>query len=411
MTTYHLRVPAEDVVRLVRAERDAAGGEPELHVNASRDYAIEEEYDRRAHGLDAANRRVDPGGKPGTNEYDLVTEVASLTVEPRIERDYWMLSVVIRRSLGPQIAEAARALAPADLTLEDFEGLLAPERAADASADVRHIPAEGQSAPAGGRSIEVRLETASPQARENFEGWWAEMTGRHAARSEAPPLERAPHEQQDGSAEDAPGASPWSENVREAVGVFGDTAALEHGMDALEHAGFERAKISVLGAEAAIGRRIERLYHVEPETGADAETLRNLRIEGAAATIAMPLNVGGLGGATAVIGSGGALAAAVADAIERKRSGDAPAADIGAMLATAVGPRHADRVRDQLAHGGAAVWLALYNEASENRALAVLDRAGARDIHVHEIPRGRQPGLRPTPRPQLDPFLGGHPGD
>jgi hypothetical protein len=68
-----LNLAAADVVRLLRAETEAAHGQPELDVSAWRDYVIEEDFDRAAFDIHS-------------KELDLVTEVAILNIEPRVER-------------------------------------------------------------------------------------------------------------------------------------------------------------------------------------------------------------------------------------------------------------------------------------------------------------------------------------
>src|SRR5664280_2872775 len=109
MPTCLLRLSAEEIVRVVRAEMDAAGGQPELYVGAWQDYGIEEDYDRSAYGLhDGA-------------QYDLVTVEGNLNIEPRIERNYWILSVAVRREIGPRIIGDENALLGAPLMLDEFE--------------------------------------------------------------------------------------------------------------------------------------------------------------------------------------------------------------------------------------------------------------------------------------------------
>jgi hypothetical protein len=64
-------------------------------------------------------------------------------------------------------------------------------------------------------------------------------------------------------------------------------------------------------------------------------------------------------------------------------------------LAAAIARRHSAQVQEQLHKGGLVLWVSVADAEAEKRALAVLDKMGARDIHVHEINRE---SLREIPR-------------
>ena len=51
------------------------------------------------------------------------------------------------------------------------------------------------------------------------------------------------------------------------------------------------------------------------------------------------------------------------------------------------------------------LWVSLGDEAAERRALRILAKAGARDVHVHEIEREWTLKDRPLSEVQFDPFL------
>jgi hypothetical protein len=146
MKAYFLPIPPAEVVRLLRAEIDAAQGQPELYLAGWEDFLIEEDFDRRAYGLD------DGSG------YDLVAVEARLTVEPRIERDYWMLSLVCTKELGPQLTADEDAFFGGELTLDEFEQ--------------RFLAA-------GDGVLRVRLDVETPQAKQHFDRWWADLNARH----------------------------------------------------------------------------------------------------------------------------------------------------------------------------------------------------------------------------------------
>lgn len=54
-------------------------------------------------------------------------------------------------------------------------------------------------------------------------------------------------------------------------------------------------------------------------------------------------------------------------------------------LARQVDSRHDRTLQSQLDRGGLLVWVRTRNSREEDRAMKVLKRHGARDIHVHDI--------------------------
>lgn len=380
MPTHSLRIPADDVVRVVRAEIDTKRGQPEFQANAYRDYLMEEDYNRAASHLSAKSE-----------EY-FVTEESVLNVETRPERNYWVLSVVIHKELGFRLIEDESALLGAPLMLDEFEAAL------------RACP---------GASVSVRLEASTPQAKAHFETWWADLAARHPAQVQSAPRDRVVPLRPEPASErrrhmDNVGqvAKPWTYLVREAVAVFADANALETAVDALEAAGFNRAGISVLGTDHA-GDFIHQTYRsvvdIEDDKNAPqaAYVSADSRVEGEAEAVAVPFLIGGLAGAAAVAASGGILAAAIAATI----LGGAAGAGLGSLLVRAVAHRHAAEIERQLALGGLVLWVNVPNEEAEQRALAALNKAGGRDVHVHTIERQWGPRSRPLSEVQADPFL------
>lgn len=118
-------------------------------------------------------------------------------------------------------------------------------------------------------------------------------------------------------------------------------------------------------------------------------------------SVPVPFLIGGLAGAAAVVASGGALAAAIAGTILAGGAG----AGLGALLAGAVAHRHARRVEEQLAQGDLVLWVGIADEDAAKRAMAVLEKASARDVHVHAIERQWGPQDRPLSDARVDPFL------
>ncbi len=88
MKTFILKLPAAEVVHLLRAETTSAYGAPELHTAAEKEYIIEEDFDRSAYCIHDGE------------EFDLVTSIATLTIEPRVDSGYWILERFVERALG-----------------------------------------------------------------------------------------------------------------------------------------------------------------------------------------------------------------------------------------------------------------------------------------------------------------------
>lgn len=146
MKTFPLELPAEEVIQLLRAETKSAAGEPQLNALAEKNYVVEENFDRGAHGVQ------------GREEFDLARSEAILTIEPRVEMGYWVLEARIDRPLGPLRASEQESLERKDLTLGEFETEL-------------HAPGEKQ--------VKVSLHAQTSEARHDFDHWLAGMRARH----------------------------------------------------------------------------------------------------------------------------------------------------------------------------------------------------------------------------------------
>jgi hypothetical protein len=196
--------------------------------------------------------------------------------------------------------------------------------------------------------------------------------------------------------------------AREAVGVFTHPDALEAAVDELEISGFDRAAaISVLASDETIMERVGRLYRTVGEIEDNRQVPRAAFVsmdslaEGEAAAVGIPFYIGGCAGAGAAVAFGGAWAATIAATV----AGGAAGAGLGALLAGAIARRGKDHVVEQLGQGGMVLWVSLWDEAAERRVLQILARAGARDVHVHEIEREWTLKDRPLSEVQFDPFL------
>lgn len=371
MKTYILGLAAAEVVHLLRAETESAHGAPELDVGEpEREYVIEEDFDREAYGLFDGD------------QFDLVTSITTLTIEPRVESGYWILSTVIECPLGPIPTSQEDQLVRKNLTLDEFEAeLLAP----------------------GQKRIAVRLHVQTSAAKHDFDRWLMDVRARHPWKPEtAPPL--AHMEQKSGAGQLSKTAED-AEKVKEAVGVFRDPKALEAAVDELEVSGFDRAAVSVLATDAKATEQIEHFYRTVRDIE-DSDRVprgvfvsRDSRTEGEAAVVGFPIYVGGCAGAAAVAAAGGALAFAIAGALIGSTAG----AGLGAIFAAAIARHHASDVQKQLNKGGLVLWVHVPNADAEKRAVAVLNKMGAQDVHVHEIKH--EWSRVPSGIVQADPFL------
>lgn len=376
MKTFVLALPASEVVHLLRAETKASLGAPELDTGAEKDYIIEEDFDRDAYGI------VD--GK----DYDLVTSIATLSIEPRVEHGYWILETVVERVLGPMPVSEEDELAYTELTLDEFD---------------KELRAPGR------KRVSVRLHVETAAIREEFNRWLGEMRARHPWQIPGGEggAETGQEAEQASRMQTATGAAMGAYRAREAVGVFGDPDVLEAAVDELEVSGFNRAAISVLGTDTKardyIGRFYQTVREVEDSSRAPRGEFvsRDESTEEQAAAIGVPLYVGGFAGAAAVAAAGGVLALAVAATI----AGAAVGAGLGALLAAAIARRHAAQVKEQLRKGGLVLWVGVPDAEAEKRATAILERMGARDVHVHEIHPEWSLSDMPVTVAQFDPFL------
>jgi hypothetical protein len=139
---------AAELIYLLRAETMAAGAP--IYIAALKEYLFEEDFDRAAYGL---KDRI---------EFDLVTSITRLTVEPWVESGYWVLEVTVERALGPTRISQEDRLTRRDLTLDQFEQeLLAP----------------------GPKQVDVRLDVETPDVESDFDKWLADLRSRHSYRS------------------------------------------------------------------------------------------------------------------------------------------------------------------------------------------------------------------------------------
>ncbi|RTL83379.1 MAG: hypothetical protein EKK29_14520, partial [Hyphomicrobiales bacterium] len=146
MSVFVIKLTPAEVVRLLRAETQAALGAPELNVAAKKEFLIEEDFDAAAYGLADAT------------DFDLVKSTAVLTIEPRVESGYWVLETSVERDFGPVKKTEEYGMTPTELSLDEFEAEL-----------------DG----AGTQSVVVRLVTQTADGKKDFDDWLAAAQARH----------------------------------------------------------------------------------------------------------------------------------------------------------------------------------------------------------------------------------------
>ena len=175
--------------------------------------------------------------------------------------------------------------------------------------------------------------------------------------------------------------------VREAVGVFQDAAALEAAVDSLLSQGFDRAEISLLAGEQAVESKLGAHYRRVQDLEDDPEAPRRAFVSTEAVGDAQGALIGGLiylGGAVtagALVATGGSLIGAAVGAALGGGAGGL----LGSVLAGIFGDRHAQGLQEQLDHGGLLLWVRTRDTEHEEKALMVLENAGATDVHVHGL--------------------------
>jgi hypothetical protein len=169
----------------------------------------------------------------------------------------------------------------------------------------------------------------------------------------------------------------------EVVGVFHSAERLESAIDDLLSSGFDRAQLSMLAGEQAVRTKLAGRYRSTAELTDEPAAPRAAVISSAAIGDAEGGLIGALAyvGATAAVGvivlAGGTLGATIAAAVLAGGAGGL----IGTALARLVGHHHAAYLEDQIANGGLLLWVRAANAADEQRALAIVTRHAADQVH------------------------------
>lgn len=183
-------------------------------------------------------------------------------------------------------------------------------------------------------------------------------------------------------------ADDGQESVREAVAVFDDAESMENAVDEILSAGFDRAEVSLLSSEAAVEQKLGHAYERVEEAEDDPAMPRTIFIPRTTIAEAQGAVTGGLFfiGAVATIGGIVASGGTLAGALIAGAMGGGAGALVGSAIAKVIGHHHADYLQEQLDRGGILLWVHLRDRAHETRALEILRKHSAHDLHVHDLP-------------------------
>jgi hypothetical protein len=173
----------------------------------------------------------------------------------------------------------------------------------------------------------------------------------------------------------------------EAVAVFQDAASLQDAIDEILSSGFDRSEISLLASDKAVEEKLGHAYKKTQDLEDDASAPRVAYVstetigDAEGGLIGAPMYVAAVTAAGVMVASGGTLAGAVAVAAMAGGAG----ALIGSVLARLVGDHHAAHLREQIEHGGLLLWVRTRDKAHEHRAVELLSKHSAQDVHVHAL--------------------------
>lgn len=176
--------------------------------------------------------------------------------------------------------------------------------------------------------------------------------------------------------------------VREAVGIFNGSTALQAAIDELLASGFDRAALSLLASEQAVEEKLGHRYRKVSSLADDPAIPRAAYVSPEAiggaegGLIGVLMYVGAMAGAGAIVASGGTLAAAIIAAALAGGSGGL----LGSILAEWLGNHHAHHLQQQVDHGGLLLWVRTWTPADEERALSILTRHSGEQAHIHALP-------------------------
>ena len=196
----------------------------------------------------------------------------------------------------------------------------------------------------------------------------------------------------------------YSSSRTEAVAVFRDVQSFQEAIDAVLLTGFDNADISVLAHEDTVTSKLGHAYKSIAEFEDDPEAPRIGYVPGETigdaegAVIGAGIYAPAIAGCLAVAASGGTMLGTFAAAAIAGGAGGL----IGAALARFIGHEHARHLDQHLNHGGLLLWVRTRDAECEQKALEILRRHSAHDVHLHTLPeRACKESDIPRERPRV----------
>ncbi len=180
---------------------------------------------------------------------------------------------------------------------------------------------------------------------------------------------------------------PEQAGVREVVGVFPDTTSFSRAIDALQSAGIDRARLSVLaGGPAAEAQLRSSGFHRVQELLDSADAPRMALVEPESVRVAQGAAISGLFYVGAALGAGAAFASGAVAAvpiIAAALGSGAAGGTLGGLLAYGLGQGRARYAEAHLAHGGLVLWARVVTDEEERRVAALMRGQGGHEVHAH----------------------------
>lgn len=196
--------------------------------------------------------------------------------------------------------------------------------------------------------------------------------------------------------------------VREVVGTVHNLELLESMVVALSAAGFDKSDIDLMASREAVLEKLPAIY-ADPISLAEIPDLprRELvtRDEGTTVTglvFGTLMSLAALGAALPVVASGGALAAVLAATAVGGAAGAGIARVVRKVILGGVG---AEALERDIRGGGLVVFVRARDAAAEERAQEIMRKAGALNVHIHEIELNKRLDELPLAQIQPDPWL------
>jgi hypothetical protein len=179
-----------------------------------------------------------------------------------------------------------------------------------------------------------------------------------------------------------------TETISEAVGIFQRSEDLQAAIDDLLSSGFHRSELSLLAGASTVEEKLGHRYRRASLLADDPAVPRSAYVSPEAIGDAEGGLIGGLiyvGAAVAagvVVASGGSLAAIIAAVVAAGGTGGL----LGSVLASWLGEHHGRYLQEQIERGGLLLWVRTKTTADEKRALGILKKHSAGEVHGHRLP-------------------------